>query len=331
MPANLPPQYTKAEDDLRRAATPAARLEGLRELFRLLPKHKGTERLQSDLKKRISRARDDLDGAKAGGKSSGVSRKVVRQGAGQVALVGAPNAGKSALLAALTDARPEVAPYPFTTRAPMPGMMLYEDVRLQLVDLPPVTADLTEPWLPGFVRQADAALLVVDLGDDDLIEGAEAAIKRLAAGDALLVGELPADPGDGESTIHVRTAVVAAKGDAEGAADRLAILREALGGRYPIVEASAAAGTGLDAVRRVAYDALDMIRVYTKVPGKALDRSSPYTVPRGSTVADLAGAIHADLARGLKFAKVWGSAAFDGQAVKRDHPLGDGDVVELHA
>jgi len=330
MPANLPPQYSKAEDDLRRASTPAARLDGLRELYRLLPKHKGTEKLQSDLKKRISRAKDDLDGAKAGGKKPGVSHRVIRQGAGQIVLVGAPNAGKSSLLAALTDARPEVAGYPFTTRVPMPGMMSYEDVKVQLVDLPPVTADLTEPWLPGLVRQADAALLVVDLADDDLIEGAEAAIDRLAAGDALLVGTLPEDAGE-ESAIPVQTTVVAAKADAEGALDRLAILREALGGRYPVLECSAAAGTGLDAVRRVAYDSLQMIRVYTKVPGKALDRTSPYTVPRGSTVLELAGAVHKDLIESLKFAKVWGSAAFDGQAVKRDHPLGDGDVVELHA
>src|SRR5215218_2577612 len=163
MPANLPPQYSKAEEAYRKATSPADRLEALREMFRLLPKHKGTEKLQSDLKQKISRAKDDIEGAKAGAKKGGPSYRVPHEGAGQVVLVGAPNAGKSALLAALTNARPEVAPYPFTTRAPQPGVMEYQDVRVQLVDLPPVTADFFEPWIPGLIRSADAALLVVDL------------------------------------------------------------------------------------------------------------------------------------------------------------------------
>jgi len=163
MPANLPPQYIKAEDDYRRATSPAERLETLRELFRLLPKHKGTEKLQCDLKTKISRAREELEGGKAGpGKKAGVSYKVPGEGAGQVVLVGPANSGKSALLASLTNAKPEVAPYPFTTRAPYPGMATWQDVRFQLVDLPPVTADFLEPWMPGLVSSADAALFVVD-------------------------------------------------------------------------------------------------------------------------------------------------------------------------
>ena len=165
MPANLPPQYSKAEDQYRAATTPADRLEALRVMFRLLPKHKGTEKLQSDLKQKISRAKEEIEGGKSGAKKAGLSHRVPREGAGQVVLVGAPNVGKSAILAALTNARPEVAPFPFTTRAPYPGMMAWEDVRLQLVDLPPITPDFLEPWLPGLVRSADAALLVVDLGE----------------------------------------------------------------------------------------------------------------------------------------------------------------------
>ncbi len=170
MPANLPPQYVKAEEEYRRATCPAERLERLRELFRLLPKHKGTEKLQSDLKTKISRARDEVDGAKAGGgKKGGVSHRVPSDGAGQVVLVGPPNSGKSALLAALTNARPEVAAYPFTTRAPYPGIATWRDVRLQLVDLPPVSADFLEPWLPGLIGSAGAATFVVDLGANSVL------------------------------------------------------------------------------------------------------------------------------------------------------------------
>ncbi len=330
MPANLPPQYSKVEDELRRAGTPAERLELLRELFRILPKHKGTEKLQSDLKQKISRARDELAEGARGGKKSGVSHKVPRDGAGQVVLIGGPNAGKSALLKALTHAHPEVAAYPFTTRAPQPGMMPYDDVMVQLVDLPPVAPEFLEPWLPSIVRSADAALLVVDLGDDDGPDAAEAAVRRLAEVHTELVGTLPHDAED-EAIIHVPTALVAHKLDAPGAADRLEVVREWFGDRFgPTVPASAVVGLGLDELRRAAYDLLGVIRIYTKVPGKPVDRAHPFTVPAGSTVLDLARTIHRDLEHTLKFAKLWGTGVFEGQTVKRDHELHDADVVELH-
>jgi uncharacterized protein len=330
MPANLPPQYIKAEDDYRRATSPGDRLEALRELFRLLPKHKGTEKLQCDLKTKISRAREELEGAKAGGsKKAGVSYKVSSEGAGQVVLVGPANSGKSALLAALTNAKPEVAPYPFTTRTPQPGMATWEDVRLQLVDLPPVTADFMESWMPGLVASSDAALFVLDLGDDDLIDSAEVVLARMADSHVELVRELPFDSDD-ETLRHVKTVVVANKVDAEGAADRLAILREWYGDRFPIVETSATSRVQLDTLTTLAYDTLGVVRVYTKVPGKPADRSRPFTVPIGSTVLDLAREIHRDFEQSLKFAKVWGSGQFEGQTVRRDHELRDADVVELH-
>jgi ribosome-interacting GTPase 1 len=330
MPANLPPQYLKAEDDFRRASTPGDRLELLRELFRLLPKHKGTEKLQCDLKTKISRARDEIDGAKGGPtKKAGVSYKVPGEGAGQITLVGPANSGKSAILAALTNAKPEVAPYPFTTRAPQPGMATWEDVRFQLVDLPPVSADFLEPWMPGMVASSDAALFVVDLGDDDLIDSADVALARLAEAHVELVGELPFDSDD-ERLRHVKTVVVANKIDAEGAEDRLAILREWYGERFPIISCSATQGYDLDSLKARAYDVLGVIRVYTKIPGKPADRSKPFTVPVSSTILDLAREIHRDFEQSLKFAKVWGSGSFDGQTVRRDHELRDLDVVELH-
>jgi hypothetical protein len=330
MPANLPPQYSKAEDELRKASTPAERLEKLRELFRLLPKHKGTEKLQSDLKQKISRAKDDLEGGKTGAKKAGVSHRVPKEGAGQVVLVGAPNVGKSALLAALTNAHPEVAAYPYTTRAPYPGMMAWEDVRVQLVDLPAVDADFMEPWVPGLIRSADAALLVADLGSDDVADAVEAVLRRLSEAHTDLVRDLPFDAED-EAIQHVKTVLVAAKSDAEGAEDRLEIVREWLGGRFPIVAASATSGQGLDEVRRAAYDALGVIRIYTKIPGKPVDRDHPFTLPMGSVVLDLAREVHRELEHSLKSAKVWGSGAFEGQTVRRDHELRDGDMVELHA
>ena len=329
MPANLPPQYSKAEEEFRKAGTPAERLEKLRELFRLLPKHKGTEKLQSDLKQKISRVKDEIEGAKGASKKSGVSHRVPREGAGQVALVGGPNTGKSSLLAALTNARPEVASYPFTTRAPNLGIMSWEDVRVQLIDLPPVSADFFEPWVTNVIRSADAALLVVDLESDDVIDAAEAALSRLSDAHTELVGELPYDVED-ETVQHVKSLMVANKSDAEDASDRLEIVRECFGTRFPILPVSSKTGEGLDDLRRASYDLLGVLRIYTKVPGKPADREKPFTVPHGSTVLDLAREVHRDFEHTLKFAKIWGTGVFEGQTVKRDHELHDADVVELH-
>jgi small GTP-binding protein len=330
MPANLPPQYSKVEEEYRRATAPAERLEKLRELFRLLPKHKGTEKLQSDLKQRISRAKDEIESTKTAGKKGGLSHRVPHEGAGQIVMVGGPNAGKSALLAALSNAHPEVASYPFTTRAPQPGIMSWEDVHIQLVDLPPITADFFEPWVASIVRSAHAALLVVDLASDDVIDAAEAALARLSHVHTELVGELPFHVED-EAVQHAKTLLVGNKIDADGAPDRLEIGRECFGPRFPILPVSAQTGEGLDVLRRASYDLLGIIRIYTKVPGKPVDRSKPFTVPIGSTVIDLAREIHRELEHSLKFAKVWGSGVFEGQTVKRDHVLLDLDVVELHA
>ena len=329
MPANLPPQYSKAEEEFRRAASPAERLEKLREMFRLLPKHKGTEKLQSDLKQKISAAREDVETGKSGAKKTGVSYRVPHEGAGQVVLVGAANVGKSAILAALTNAKPEVAPYPFTTRVPYPGIMAWEDVPVQLVDLPPITADFFEPWIPGLIRSADAALLVVDLASDDVVDATEEVLAQLAQTHTELVGTLPYDVED-ESIRHVKTLMVANKTDAEGAGDRLEIVREWFSTRFPILPISVDRKQGLDGLRRDSYDLLGLIRVYTKIPGKPADRIKPFTIPVGSNVVDLAREVHRDFEHSLKFARVWGTGVFEGQTVKRDHELHDADVVELH-
>jgi uncharacterized protein len=329
MPANLPPQYHKVEDEYRKAPTTEKRLEKLREMFRLLPKHKGTERLQSDLKQRMSQLKEELEHGKSTGKKSGPSHHVPREGAGQVALIGSPNAGKSTLLAALTNARPEIAPYPFTTRAPQPGIMMWCDVPVQLLDLPPLSNDFVEPWLPNVIRSADAALLIADLSSDDVAEAALQVMSRLAAAHTELVAELPFDVED-ESLRHLKTVMVGGKLDLPGAAERLEIIREWFSSQFPIIACSALNGEGLESVRTATYDLLGVVRIYTRVPGKPVDRTKPFTLPVGSTIIDLARVIHREFEHTLKSARIWGTGVFDGQTVKRDHELRDGDVVELH-
>ncbi len=328
MAANLTPQYLEAEAEYKKAATAEERLACLRKMYALLPKHKASEKLQAELKTKIKHTSADVEAEKHK-KKGGVSYKVPRQGAGQVALVGPPNSGKSRLLGRLSRATPEVAPYPFTTHQPMAGMMDWEDVRVQLIDLTPITADVMEGWVSSMVRAADAALLVVDLADDDGPFAAEATLEKLATTKTLLAGTPPADHDD-LTVEHVRTLLVANKIDADGAADRLEVVREMFAPRFPIHVVSAEHGTGLEELREAVYRFLNVIRVYSKQPGKPPDKTAPFTCPVGSTVVDFASLVHRDFADKLRSARIWGTGVFDGQAVGRDHVLHDRDVVELH-
>jgi ribosome-interacting GTPase 1 len=329
MAVNLPPQYHDAEARYQKARTPEEKLAALKEMWVLLPKHKASEKVQAQLKTKISELNDEIEHAKTGPKKAAPGvHKVPKQGAGQVVFLGPPNAGKSRLLTRLTKAAPQVAPYPFTTREPVPGMMDYQDVRVQLVDLPPITADHYEPFITDVTRSADAAALFLDLSDDDGPAATQAVIDRLKLAHRELVGEAVAD--DDPTTYHLKTLLVANKADDEAADVRLELAREAIGDRFPVHVISAEQGAGLEELRKAIYDRLGVMRVYTKQPGKPADKASPFTIPTGGTVGELAGRVHKDFEAGLKSARVWGTGVFDGQTVGRDHVLHDGDVVELH-
>jgi uncharacterized protein len=328
MAVNLPPQYHDAEAEYKKARTPDEKLAALKKMWVILPKHKASEKVQAILKTKISEVSDEVEAVKSGPKKVTAGFKIPRQGSGTIVFLGGPNGGRSSILRKLTKATPEVAPYPFTTREPSPGMMDWEDVRLQLIDLPPITADFYETYVTDFVRTADAAILVVDLGDDDGPFAAETVLERLAGRKIQLVGT-PPEADDDPTTFHVRTLLVANKVDADGAGDRLDILKEMIGNRTPILPVSAERGDAMDELRTRLFQLLEVMRIYAKMPGKPADMKSPFTIPIGGTVLDFAEKVHSDLAETLKAAKVWGSAQFDGQTVKRDHVLRDKDVVEL--
>ena len=329
MAVNLPPQYHDAEARYKKGKTPDEKLVALREMWVILPKHKASEKVQAELKTKISELNDEIEQAKSGPKKAAPGKfKILKQGAGQVVLLGPPNAGKSRLISKLTKASPTVAPYPFTTREPVPGMMEFEDVRVQLVDLPPITADHYEHFITEITRAADAALLFLDLSDDDGPAATQAVLDRLKLVRRELVGETIAD--DDPTTYHLKTLLVFNKSDDEAADIRLEVAKESLGIRLPSLVISAEQGAGLDELRRAIYDLLSVMRIYTKQPGKPPDMTSPFTCPIGSAVAELAGRVHKDFEDGVKSARVWGSGLHDGQTVGRDHVLHEKDVVELH-
>ncbi len=324
MPANLTPQYLAADRKFKEATTPQAKLAALEEMLATVPKHKGTEKMQADIKRRIAKLREATQHKRGAARGKPIYH-IDKEGAGQVALVGGPNVGKSMLLRALTNADAEVADYPFTTRVPQPGMAFYENVQMQLVDLPPISPEFAEGWLYAIIRGANAALLVVDLASDDLVEQTETVFHLLAQVNVSLVPGRPLKAG------QVRAIVVANKLDAPQAPEHLAILRQFLADRLPIFPASARAGTGVDAVRPVLFEMLEVIRVYSKPPGKKADLTTPFILKHGATVLEAAEAIHKDFGEKLRYARLWGRNEYQGQMIGRDHVLEDGDIVELHA
>jgi ribosome-interacting GTPase 1 len=322
MPTNVTAQYRAAEASYRAAKTIDERRAALEEMLATVPKHKGTEKLQADIKRRLARLRQEAERRPT---HKGHSVHVEPEGAAQVVLLGPPNAGKSSLLASLTHARPNIADYPFATTKPQPGMMAFEDVQIQLVDLPPVTEEHMDPWLPNVVQTADAALLLADPSTPGTLAGIETIREKMAAAHLPLVGALPEDVDPREMPLP--TLFVITKADLVDAGD-IEVLEELYGEIFRTIRFSATKHIGHQQLRITLWQLLQLVRVYTKPPGKKAERSDPFVLHSGSTVLDLAARIHADLPDKLAYARVWGGKV-DGQRVARDFELRDRDVVEL--
>jgi ribosome-interacting GTPase 1 len=337
MPANLTPQYLAAEKRFKEAGTLDEKVEALEEMMATIPKHKGTEKMQADLRRRMAKLQAEA-GKKHGASKASAMYSVRREGAGQVVLVGAPNTGKSSLLAKLTHASPEIGDYPFTTRFPQPGMMAFENIQVQIVDMPPIALEFYEPWMGGIIRGADLALLIVDVSSDEALEEVDGVLKILKGSRIELVKALPEeDKADPSGPVLRPCLMITNKVDAERAEEILQIVREFYQSQFEILPISALTGDGIENLRRIIFNRLDIVRVFTKAPGKRADLDSPPFVLRGgSTVIDAARAVHRDLAQTFKFARVWSSekskcsVKFDGQMVERTHRLEDGDILELH-
>jgi len=327
LPANLPPAYFEVEKRYREAKTPTEGIAALEEMLAIMPKHKGTDKLKADLRRRISKLKSKQQHKKKLGKrDSGYT--VEREGVGQVVLMGTANVGKSALVAALTNADPQVADFPHSTWKPTPGMMYFEDVQIQLIDTPPVSQEHTEPWLVDIARRADLILIVVDVQTDP-IQQLEEAVSFLK--DNRIVPHRLAQPNETtDRWTYVPFLVVANKSDDESSEEHFEIFKSLIEDDWPLIPISAKTGRNFDLLKQRVFSSLEIIRVYTKAPGKDPDRTAPFVLKKGSRLEDLASKIHKDFLEKLRYAKIWGKDVYDGQMVQRDHQLQDGDIVELH-
>ena len=327
MPANLTPQYLEAELKFKQAKTTPEKIKALEVMMAVIPKHKGTERLRGQLKSRMAKLKEELQ------KRPTVARAeqayhIKREGAAQVVLLGLPNSGKSALFSRITGASSEVADYPFTTQKPIPGMMKYENLQIQLVDTPPIQSDHTEPGFPNLIRNADALLLLVDLTEDPVFQ-MDILLKELNEMRIKVAGKGPISSLD-SGWVSLWAFLVGNKCDAKNAMGAYQGLESHFRGTFSILPISAKERMNFDELKKEVYHVLDILRVYTKTPGKEPDLTEPVILKKGSTIEDVALSVHKDFAAKLRYAKVWGSGKFDGQMVKRDYLISEGDVIELH-
>ena len=322
MPTNAGPEYKKAEEAFRAAKTVDEKITRLEDMIALLPKHKGTDHLYADLKRRMSKLQKQQEstGRKRGG---GPTLGFDKEGASQVILVGAPNSGKSSILKRITNASPEIGEYPFSTHAMQPGMVEYQDIQIQLVDTPPVTVEFMPIDLLSVVRGAEAVLLAADLSTDSLLEDLEAVFQAFDLRHVRFVGQRC----DDRDLILCR--VIANKADASGAKERLALLREMIGGRFEILPLSSKNPEEVAGLPRMLFEWLQIVRVYTKAPGKKADLVRPYTVFAGQTVGDICALIHKDFLQNLRFARLWRGTAKP-ITVSKHEPVHDGDILEIH-
>jgi len=325
MPANLTPEYFKAEKWFRSAATNDEKILALEQMLRVMPKHKGTDHLRADLRRKLSKLKETP--VKKGKAKHVDIFHIPRSGSGQIVLLGTPNCGKSSIVAALTNAKVNVADFPFATTAAVPGMVKFEDIQIQLIDMPPITADYIAPGQVGTYRNCDLIAVCIDLSAETAKQ-LQICLDFLESRNLLIDAETPALDEHGNA-VGKRAFCICTKSDI-AQPNALGTLKQSCKYPFEFTEISTETGLGLDKLPAMFFNLLGIIRIYAKPPGKKPDMNEPFTLPAGSTVMGLASPIHRELAEKLKLARIWGTGVHPGQNFQLNHILNDKDIIELH-
>lgn len=290
MPINAGPEYFVAEKKFAAAKTKEQKVAALEEMIRALPKHKGTDHMLAQLKKRLAKLKDEVETSGKSSARSGFSLK--KEGAAQVCIVGPTQSGKSTLLNSLTNAGARVRDHAFTTKYPNVGMMIYQDVPVQMVEIP----STFEPEFMSAARTCDLLVVLLDATHD--VTKQEAEMKRV---------------------LHEKAITTPA----------LFVRNKRFVEKSKYINVSAKDGFGLQQLKDLIWSKLGLIRVYTKSPGKERELP-PIAVRPGSTVRDMTREIHKDFLKNFKFARVYNGTRFSGIKVGLDYVLKDMDTVEIH-
>jgi uncharacterized protein len=327
MPTNLPADYFNAEERFRSATTTEDKVKYLEEMMGTIPKHKGTDHLRADLRKKLSKLKTAATSKKSSKKQVSAYH-INKEGAGQIVIIGTTNVGKSSLVANQTNAEPEVSDVPFTTWTAMPGMMMIDNIQVQVIDTPPISEEYIDPEFLNLIRRVDLVLIMIDLHADPVqqLEFVYQKLKENRICPKYLEGQIEVEG----FILYVPALVVVNKYDSKEYEEHYQIFKELLGQDYPMVPVSVKTGHNIETLKSMIFEKLAVIRVYSKAPGKEVDKTAPFVVDQGIQLGDFAGKVHKDFQEKLKSARIWGSSAdFPGQMVSRDHVLEDEDVVEL--
>jgi len=304
MPINATYEYTEAEKKYRQATSDIEKIAGLEEMLSKAPTHKGAENLRQQLKTKVAKLKQKLERSRIK-KAKEYSLTIKKEGAAQVILIGLPNSGKSYILSKISNAKPEIADYPFTTKKPEIGAMDYEGLKIQIVELPAIFKDFYKttngPSYFAIMRNGD--LLVIALDGSISPEKDIKKIEQEFLKAKIFLG--------GKKTKNTLPCLVV------------------INKEFKYINTIHKV-TDLKNLKKEIWKKLNLIYVFTKTPGKEKD-FPPVALKKGSTIKELAGIVHRDFLKRFKFARVWGkSAKHSGANAKLDHRLEDRDVVELH-
>ena len=327
MPTNLPPEYFRADQKFREAESVPAKIAALEEMMSTIPKHKGTDKLRAELRRKISKLKDEQQKKKGAGKHESEFH-IEKEGAGRVVLVGSANVGKSSILAALTNATPAISEAPFSTWTPLPGMVLIDDIQIQLIDTPPLSKEIAQPELFDLIRSADLILIIVDLQATPFQQLEDSL--RLLNEHKIIPKQRESESIDERRIQFIPVLVIVNKDDDDQCDEDFKVFNELLEIELPLIPISTANNRNFEKFKKRIFESLEIIRIYSKPPGKEADLTKPFVVKKNTTLEEFAGKVHHDFQQKLKTARVWGSNVYDGQLVGKDHILHDKDIVELH-
>lgn len=328
MPTNLPPEFFRAEQKFKEARTDKEKIELLEELIGTIPKHKGTDKLRAEYRRKLSQLRVAAQKSKKGTKQISEFH-IEKEGACRIVVIGTTNVGKSSLIAKLTHAQPEVSENPYTTWHPTPGMVDFENIQLQFIDTPPIDKDFFEPDFIELIKSSDLILILFDIQGYPL-QQLDKVINLLLVSKITPSNNKKANPSN-QHFLEIPALIAVNKVENEKYIEEYQIFEELLKDEgWNLVPISIEQGINLMFLLQVIIKETKLIRVYSKPPGKEVDYTKPFILKEGSTIGEFAIKVHHDFYEKLKMAKVWGKGVFDGQSVGKEHILFDGDIVELH-